>query len=341
MKNVADGLGRAGAALVGMAVAGTAMAADRPSAPPPQPPLAATVSEQARTQLAPILAGALQQMPPMTVEQMRGLATTLGAPVIAARKARYHVTSERRTMGGVPIEWVVAEGKSADPRGPLLINFHGGGFTVDSGSLAETVPIAALTGLPVAAVLYRMAPEHPYPAAVDDALAVYREALKTRKPGEVAIFGTSAGAVLTVQLLARIKKEGLPMPAAAGVFSGAGDLARAGDSEGYLPPLLPGKTAPQVLSDYVGRTDPRDPGVSPLFGDLTRLPPTLLMTSTRDQLLSQTVMLHLALLKASVPAELRVYEGMPHAFWSYLDAPEAEAALSAQADFLKRHVARR
>lgn len=339
MTGINEGVGRTGAALIGLAATGSAMAADVPPIPP-QPPLAATVSEQARAQLAPLLAAAAQPAPEMSVPQMRAFAEAVGAPIIAARKAKYQVTIARRDMGGVPVEWVRRAGTVPGDDGPLLINLHGGGFTVDSGSLSETIPIASLTGLPVAAVLYRLAPEHPYPAAVDDALAVYRAALRTRAPGKIAIFGTSAGAILSVQLLVRLKREGLPLPAAVGIFSGAGDLSRAGDIEGYLPPLSPGKTAPEVLAGYVGRTDPRDPGLSPMFGDLTRLPPALLMASTRDQLLSHTVMLHLAMLKAGVDADLQVYEGMPHAFWSYVDAPETDDALAAQAAFLTRHLAR-
>ena len=305
---------------------------------PVQPPLAATVSEEARAQIAPMLAAVAQPIPTLSIEQLRAFAEATGVPIIAARKARYGVATERRDMAGVPVEWVSSAEAHTASDGPLLINFHGGGFGVDSGSLTETVPIAALTGLPVLAVLYRLAPEHPYPAAVDDALAVYRAAIATRDPSRIAIFGTSAGAILTLQLLARIKAEGLPMPAAAGMFSGSGDLLRPGDCEAYLPPLLPGKTAPEVLADYVGTADPRDPGLSPLFGDLSGLPPTLLMASTRDQLLSQTAILHLALLKAGVAAELQIFEGMPHAFWAYLDAPEVDDALAAQAAFLKRHV---
>lgn len=339
MTSTNDAMGRTGAALIGLAATGSAMAADVPQIPP-QPPLAATVSEQARRQLAPMLAAAAQPQPELTVPQMRAFAEAIGAPIIAARKAKYDVSVQRRELGGVPVEWVSKTGSASRDDGPLLINLHGGGFTVDSGSLTETMPIAALTGLPVAAVLYRLAPEHPYPAAVDDALAVYRAALKTRDARRIAIFGTSAGAILSMQLLVRLRREGLPLPAAVGVFSGAGDLARPGDIEGYLPPLSPGKTAPEVLAGYVGRTDPKDPGLSPLYGDLSGLPPTLLMASTRDQLLSHTVMLHLGLLKAGVDAQLQVYEGMPHAFWAYVDAPETDDALAAQAAFLTRHLAR-
>lgn len=337
MTNEKHGLARSAIAFAGLAASGLAMAAD-PSPNPPQPPLAATVSEAARTQIAPLLAMAEQPQPEMSVAEMRAMTKAFGDPIVAARKARYQVTTKAAVIVGVPVEMVLPPGVVVDPRGPLLINFHGGGFVVDSGSLAESIPIAALTGLPVAATLYRLAPEHPYPAAVDDALAVYRDALKTRPPGRIAIFGTSAGACLTLQLLARIKRERLPMPAAAGFFSGSADFARAGDSEGYLPTLLPGKRTPDVIAPYAGETDRRDPLLSPIFGDLSGLPPMLLMTSTRDLLLSQTILAHLALLKAGVKADLRVYEGMPHAFWALLDAPETDEALAAQAQFLKTHL---
>ncbi len=129
------------------------------------------------------------------------------------------------------------------------------------------------------------------------------------------------------------------MPAAAGFFSGTADLARAGDCEGYLPPLPGGRSTPEVLTAYAGVTDRRDPLLSPLFGNLSGLPPMLLMSSTRDQLLSHTVLLNLALRDAGVTTDLVIYEGMPHAFWAGVECPETEAALATQAAFLKRHLA--
>lgn len=307
----------------------------------PQPPLAPTVSPEARAALAPLLAMITQPQPEMTLVQMREFADMMQRTVGAARAAKHPaVVVKPGSMGGVPVQFVTKAG-AVDPTGPLLINFHGGGFTVDSGSLTETVPIADLTGLPVAAVLYRLAPEHPYPAAVEDALAAYRAALTTRTPDRIAIFGTSAGAVLCVQLLARLKHEELPLPAGAGIFSGAGDLALTSDIEGYLPPLLPGKSLTEVVAPYVGNADRRDPLLSPLYGPLNGLCPTLLMTSTRDILLSQTARLHLALATAGNDAKLFVYEGMPHAFWAFADCPETDAALALQAEFLTDSVSKR
>jgi acetyl esterase/lipase len=305
---------------------------------PKQPPLAETVSVEARAALTPFLAMSETPMPLPDIGIARAMTAALLQPIAEARMARYGVEVKPCSMGGIPVQIVRKTSAIDDPAGSLLINLHGGGFEVDSGSLTESIPIAGLTGLPVAAVLYRLAPENPYPAAVDDALAVYREALKERPASKVAVYGTSAGAGLTMQLLARLKRERLPLPAACGVFSGSGDFATIGDIEAYLPPLMGGKPVPETLARYRGSVDPRDPLLSPLYGDLTGLPPTLLMSSTRDLLLSQTVRLHLAMRKAGSPVDLEVYEGMPHAFWAYVECPETDNALAAQAAFLARHV---
>ncbi|WP_315760695.1 alpha/beta hydrolase [Sphingomonas sp. Y38-1Y] len=299
----------------------------------PQPALAPTVSAEAREALAPLLASLTMPRPEVTVEQMRDFATMTMAAVVQRRAPGQKAVVKPGSLAGVPVQIVSRDGSLPDG-GPLLLNFHGGGFVVDSGSLAESIPIADLTGIPVLSVLYRLAPEHPYPAAVDDALAAYRTALKTRRPSEIAIFGTSAGAGLCVQLVARLRREGLPLPAAMGFFSGAADCALPGDIEGYLPPLLPGQSVPETLKPYLAAADPRDPLVSPIYGSLDGWPPTLAMTSTRDILLSQTVRFHLALRAAGNAADLLVYEGMPHAFWAYADCPETDAAYKAQANFL-------
>ena len=301
----------------------------------PQPALAPTVSPAARAALAPLLAMIAQPQPEMSLAQQRAFADAMMSAVAQARAGRYAVTVEPDVLGGVPIHMVTRNGTPPDPAGPMLLNFHGGGFTVDSGSIVESVPIADITGIPVASVLYRLAPEAPYPAAVDDALAAYRAAITTRRHDQVAIFGTSAGAVLCGQLLARLKSDGLPLPAGAGLFSGSGDMALASDIEGYLPPLLPNKALTEVVAPYVGAADRHDPLMSPIYGPLNGLPPTLLMSSTRDILLSQTVRFHLALRAAGNKADLFVYEGMPHAFWAFADCPETDAAFAEQARFLK------
>jgi len=137
-----------------------------------------------------------------------------------SRKA-YPVNLTNETMAGVPVRVMTPLSGMVTDR--VLINLHGGGFDSDSGSLTESIPMANLTHIKVIAVLYRLAPEHPYPAAVEDAVAVYKEVLKKYRPEHIGVYGTSAGAILTSELAVRLKQLKLPLPGALGVFSGLGD----------------------------------------------------------------------------------------------------------------------
>jgi acetyl esterase/lipase len=195
---------------------------------------------------------------------------------------RYRVVLGDAVIAGVPVKTIEPLESAPGQADRILIDLHGGGFLFDSGSLTENIAIAALTHSTVIAVLYRLAPEYPFPAAVDDAVSVYREILKTHSPKHVGLYGTSAGAVLTAEAAMRMRKIGLPLPAALGFFSGSADLSRAGDSEFYFPPADDRRTLPQIVAPYIGSHDAKDPAMSPLFGDLSGLPPTLCVTSTRD-----------------------------------------------------------
>ena len=249
------------------------------------------------------------------------------------------------TIAGVPVHVVTPDSLTEANKDKVLLNLHGGGFNSDSGSYTESIPIASYTGIKVIAVLYRLAPENPFPAAVDDSVAVYKELLKTYKPNHIVIYGTSAGAILTAEVAAKLKQLGLPLPAALGIFSGMGDFARQGDSQslyalrgltGHLDPPNPGVHD----SEYVTTTDPKDPILSPIYGDLHGLPPTLFITSTRDLLLSGTSNLHRAYLNAGVDAHLVVFDALPHAFWNNLNLPEAIEANHTMANFFLKHLAR-
>lgn len=260
-----------------------------------------------------------------------------------ARKL-YPVDVKPQTIGGVRCDIISPLKIPANKRDRVLINVHGGGFNADSGSLVEGIPIAYLTGTTVVSVYYRLAPEFPFPAAVDDTEAVYKELLKTHKPAKIGLYGTSAGAILTAETAVRLQHDHLPLPAALGVFSGTGDFSRAGDSRalftvrGLGGNLEPPK--PPLTPYYVGNTDPKDPVLSPIYADLKGFPPTLLLTSTRDALLSGTVNLHRALLGAGVHAELVVFDALPHAFWYNYDLPESKEALNIMAQFFERNLAR-
>ncbi|HEX8713262.1 MAG TPA: alpha/beta hydrolase fold domain-containing protein [Terracidiphilus sp.] len=252
--------------------------------------------------------------------------------------------TEENRIAGVPVHIVTPETIPAANRDKVLINLHGGGFNADSGSYIESIPIAVYAQMKVVSVMYRLAPEHPFPAGVDDAIAVYRELLKTYKPEHVAIYGTSAGAMLTAEVAVKLGQLGLPEPAALGIFSGMGDFARAGDSSslfsvhGLSGPLAP----PHGVHDayYVGKASPTDPVLSPMYADLHGLPPALFVTATRDMLLSGTVNLERAYLRAGVDAHLVVFDALPHAFWYNPGLPESIEASHMMAEFFVKHLAK-
>jgi monoterpene epsilon-lactone hydrolase len=246
-------------------------------------------------------------------------------------------------IAGVPVRIVTPEGLPEANKDKVLLNLHGGGFNSDSGSYTESIPLAGYTKIKVVAVLYRLAPEHPFPAAVDDAVAVYKELLKTYKPEHIVIYGTSAGAILTAEVAVELKKLGLPLPAALGIFSGLGDFARDGDSQAlYSLRGLAGHMDPPTASphdpDYVAFTAPRYPVLSPIYADLHGLPPSLFITSGRDMLLSGTANLHRAYLNAGVDARLVVFDALPHAFWYNPQLPESLEANHMMADFFVKQL---
>lgn len=285
------------------------------------------------------------QGPPQSLEERRK-STDAWAVRAAAEWSRLCPNQlVNTTIAHVPVRVVTPDDVPEANRDKVLLNLHGGGFNSDSGSYTESIPIAGYSKFKVVAVLYRLAPEHPFPAAVDDSVAVYQALLKTYKPNHIVIYGTSAGAILTAEVAVRLKQLGLPMPAALGIFSGMGDFAREGDSQslfalrglaGHLDPPLPGPHDPF----YAPGTDPRDPVLSPVYADLHGLPPTLFITSERDMLLSGTANLHRAYLEAGVDARLIVFDGLPHAFWYSSTMPEAIEANHMMADFFVKQLNR-
>jgi epsilon-lactone hydrolase len=256
----------------------------------------------------------------------------------------YPVNIEETSIAGVRTDIITPLSSTDSKR--VLINLHGGGFNSDSGSLIEGIPMANLAKIKVVSVYYRLAPENPFPAAVEDVAAVYKELLKTYAPHSIGIFGTSAGAILTAEVAVRLKQLGLPLPAALGIFSGLADFSRVGDARQIFSLNgLPGRLEPvdpNHLPDdqYVGKADRRDPVLSPMFADLHGMPPSLLVTSTRDLLLSDTAIFHRALLGAGDDARLVVFEALPHAFWYHFQLPETKEALELMAKFFDEKLGR-
>lgn len=280
--------------------------------------------------------------PPQTLAERRSGTDAWRVRDSAEAIKRFPVHIEQQTIAGVPTDIITPLSIPKENEQLVLINLHGGGFNSDSGSQIEGVPIANLAKIKVVGVYYRLAPEHPFPAAVEDVVAVYKELLKTYQPKHIGIFGTSAGAILSAEVIAQLKALHLPLPGAAGFFSGLADFSRVGDTrqlftlDGFPGPLSP--TYPDHLPDdqYVAKTSRTDPVLSPLFSDLHGFPPTLLVSGTRDALLSDTSIFDLALLKAGVDAQLAVFEAMPHAFWYHFEFPETHQALELMAQFLKQ-----
>jgi monoterpene epsilon-lactone hydrolase len=206
------------------------------------------------------------------------------------------------------------------------VDIHGGGFVSGGGEMCQLLAQirAKDYGVEVFSVDYRLLPEHPYPAALDDCVAAYREVLKNYAPSALVVGGSSAGGNLAAALMLRARDEGLPLPAALLLLTPGVDLTLSGDSHltnRFLDVNLYGGAA--YISSYAGTASVDDPYVSPLFGDFAKgWPPTLLATGTRDLLLSDTVRLHRALRLAGIAADLHVTEAAPHGGFMGAGAPE-------------------
>ncbi|WP_029429856.1 alpha/beta hydrolase [Blastococcus sp. URHD0036] len=243
-----------------------------------------------------------------------------------------------RQVAGVRTFVATPTGASTET-GPVYLDLHGGALIMGGGDLCGT--FAAITastiGLPTWGVDYRMPPRHPFPAGLDDCLAVYRELLTVRDAADVFIGGNSAGGNLAAALLVRAREEGLPMPAALVLKSPEVDLTESGDSfttnlaaDNVLGSLM------EINRLYAAGADLADPHVSPLFADLTGFPPTFLTTGTRDLFLSNAVRMHRSLRAAGVEAELHVFEAMPHGGFGG-EAPEDLELAAEQRRFVDRH----
>ncbi|HXJ54941.1 MAG TPA: alpha/beta hydrolase [Burkholderiales bacterium] len=258
------------------------------------------------------------------------------------------VKVEPITLDGVKAYMVTPSSIPPQNRNRLLVHVHGGcfvSFPGESGT-AEAIYMAGIGGFRVISVDYRMPPDHPYPAALDDAITAWKAATRMAAPKNMAIFGSSAGGNLTLAMVLRAKQEKLPLPAAIAPGTPMSDLTNAGDSfrtNAMLDNVLvaPGANCDQRAALYSAGRDPKDPLLSPVYGDMRGFPPAILTTGTRDLLLSSTVRVHRKLRQAGVEAVLQVYEGQSHAhYYRDVNAPETREAFGEIAQFFDRHLAK-
>jgi acetyl esterase/lipase len=266
---------------------------------------------------------------------------------LPALREQLHVKIEPQLIDGVKTFTVTPEQMPAKNRNRLLINVHGGCYVSGPGEsgTVEAILMAGLGGFKVIAVDYRMPPDAPpYPAALDDAMTVWKAAVKMADPKNMAIFGTSAGGALTLSMVLRAKQENLPLPGAIASGTPMSDLTGRGDSfvtNAMLDNVLVayGVSCDKRAALYAAGHDLKDPLLSPVYGDMHGFPPAILTTGTRDLLLSNTVRVHRKLREAGVEAVLEVFEGQSHA--QYLrdaNAPETKEAFGEIALFFDKHL---
>jgi acetyl esterase/lipase len=251
------------------------------------------------------------------------------------------VSAKRDELGGVPVVTVQTPGIDTSV---VVLYLHGGAYAL--GSAADSVGLASdvsrRAGARVVSVDYRLAPEHPFPAALDDAVAAYRALLDEGVPSaKIAFVGESSGGGLVAATLVALKAAGLPQPSSTAVFSPWADLTVSGASargKADLDPALTPEALRTRARDYLGARDTATPLASPIFADLTGLPPLLVQVGSHEILLDDAVRLASRAADHDVPVELQVWPEVPHVFQGFaalLD--DAEDALNAAAAFLKRN----
>jgi monoterpene epsilon-lactone hydrolase len=296
-------------------------------------PMPTHISPQAQAMLA---RGASEPFPDLPLDDLDAWRKTIAVmdENVLARTAGWRVADaafEEIHVGDAHVYVITPEGLDEDdPR--VFLDIHGGAFILGAGAVCRHTGLGSATrvGSRTWAVDYRMPPDHPFPAGLDDCMAAYRALLAEHRPEDIIVGGGSSGGNLAAALLLRIRDEGLPLPAAAVLLTPAVDLTGAGDTRytnfGVDTVLSSRTDAARDL--YANGHDRNDPYLSPIYGDFTAYPPTLLASGTRDVLLSDTVRLHRALRRAGIPAELHVLEAAPHG-WFFGQAPE-DAELDAE-----------
>jgi epsilon-lactone hydrolase len=307
--------------------------------------------------VSPVLQKRFQQAPnpnpaiPKTAEDWKALATPppVVSQMLVGLRNKFGITVVPEKIGGVQCYVITPKVVNPKNRNRLLLGLHGGGNVAGGGEngILESIVVAGLMGYKVIHVDYGMLPDHPFPAAIDDVIAVWKGVLKTSKPGNMGVFGTSAGGNLALSLVQRARKEGLPLPGALMLGSPWSDMSKSGDSyytnDGVDNIATTGDFIDTLVRLYANGHELKDPLISPVYGDFSGFPPTFLVSGTRDLFLSNTVRVQEKLLQAGVPTELVVGEAQSHIGFliaAVLDAPEGAHLYSYVATFFDAHLGR-
>jgi monoterpene epsilon-lactone hydrolase len=263
--------------------------------------------------------------------------------LVAGQPLPPELTVTAATLGGVPVAEITIAG--IEPR-HVVLYFHGGVYVLGDAFQAADLAsqVGRRTSAKVFSVDYRLAPEHPFPAAVDDALAAYEALLRDgTAPADIVFAGESAGGGLAVATLVNARDHGLPLPAAAFVMSPYADLTLAGatlDTKGAADPLLSRESLASRVPDYTAGQDPALGLISPIFADLTGLPPLIIQAGTHEVLLDDAIRLARQAATADVDVTLDITAGVPHVFQTFYPMiDEAGAALDRAGQLLSARLA--
>ena len=263
-------------------------------------------------------------------------------------KQKFHVSVQQEKIAGVRVYRVKPQAIAPENRNRLLVHLHGGGYVFDSGEAGafEAVLMANFGKIEVVSVDYRIPPDFPFPAALDDALAVWKEIASSRDTKNLGLLGTSAGGGMTLALVLKLKELKMSLPGA--IMAGApwSDMTKTGDTF-YTNKMVDNAlgSTDELLDAaakvYAGEHDLKEPLLSPVYGDLGGFPPTILLSGTHDIMLSNTVRVHQKLMQAGSEAELLVFEAQSHGQYIWTpNTPETAAAWNEVSKFFDRHLGR-
>lgn len=283
-------------------------------------PVPQTISPEAQAFLARDFGVAPPEIPHTDKQAWRDYVARF-APMIEQvsqmRAQAFPATIAEHRLAHCTLYEITPDTLTPDNADKAILTIHGGAFIMGGGKACANIAqtYASLCGVRAFSVDYRMPPDHPYPAGLDDCLEAYRWLIGHFDPTRIVLEGGSAGANLVAATILRARDEGLPLPAGCSLHTAGVDLTHAGDTShtnAVIDVVLRGPQ-PETMALYAGGHDMAHPYLSPLHGDFTKgFPPTILVSGTRDLLLSPTVMMHRALRRAGIEADLHVFEAMPH-----------------------------